>query len=212
HESIVHRLEQRRRWNRVAEIVAEEITGGFRLVCTHDPSETGQAGGKDAAPAGWQQFVPLFGAAFQGATPALSPRALNKWIGSAGHSTNGSSAWSGSRSDASRVRARVSRLRLFEAPGFSPAGLFRSATGTLRHVTRSRAALPHEGKDVGTVVCFDGKSICHETLAANCGGGRGIRTPGTVSRTVGFKTVQGWEEHRLLPIYPNKIGNYPLTV
>jgi len=38
------------------------------------------------------------------------------------------------------------------------------------------------------------------------GGGRGIRTPGTLTGSVVFKALQGWEEHRLLPIYPNKTG------
>ena len=41
---------------------------------------------------------------------------------------------------------------------------------------------------------------------AKVGGGRGIRTPGTVSGSVVFKTVQGWEGHRPLPICTNKTG------
>jgi hypothetical protein len=42
----------------------------------------------------------------------------------------------------------------------------------------------------------------------NVGGERGIRTPGTLSGTVVFKTVHGWEGHRLLPTHPNKIGRF----
>lgn len=36
---------------------------------------------------------------------------------------------------------------------------------------------------------------------------RGIPIHGTLSGPVVFKTLHGWEEHRLLPIYPNNNGS-----
>src|SRR5947209_7332378 len=38
------------------------------------------------------------------------------------------------------------------------------------------------------------------------GGGRGIRTPGTLPGSVVFKVFQGWEGRQPLPICPNNIG------
>jgi hypothetical protein len=38
------------------------------------------------------------------------------------------------------------------------------------------------------------------------GGGRGIRTPGTLPGSVVFKASQGWEGRQPLPIYPNKMS------
>jgi len=48
----------------------------------------------------------------------------------------------------------------------------------------------------------------HESLLPLSGGGRGIRTPGTVSGSVVFKASQGWEGCQPLPIYPNENGPF----
>jgi hypothetical protein len=57
------------------------------------------------------------------------------------------------------------------------------------------------GRDVGQVRSMSYKLFFHNVLVNFNGGGRGIRTPGTVSRTVVFKTTA--IDHSAIPPTPN---------
>jgi hypothetical protein len=60
---------------------------------------------------------------------------------------------------------------------------------------------------IEVVTQIDGKpTLARPRIPERFGGGRGIRTPETLSGPVVFKTVQGWEGHQPLPISPNKNG------